>query len=251
MFTLKKLITPFIIPPGLFVLILLVGAIVLQRRRKRAAGLFCMLMAAMIWVFATVPMADLVVAGLEERSTIPSQPQGDVIIMLGGGMYPGVRDMSGIGAPGFGTMERLVTAARLHRRLGVPIIVSGGTVFKNGGNIAEVGARFLMDLGIPAEMILSEDSSRDTYENAIYSKELCRLRSFKHPLLVTSAMHMPRALFCFEKAGLRVTPYPCGLTLWEERPSHWSDYLPTAANLEITAAGLHERLGMLYYRVRY
>ncbi len=251
MFAFKKLVAPFVIPPGLFVLILLAAAVVQLRRRRRASGLFCLFVGLMIWAAATIPAADWLAAGLEKGQAIEPRPQGDVIVMLGGAVYPGVRDMSGSGAPGPGTMERLVTTARLQRRLGVPIIVSGGAVTPGGASSAAIGKRFLADLGIPAEMIITEERSRDTFDNAQYTHEICRLKGFRRPLLVTTGLHMPRALFCFARAGLKVAPYPCGLVAWENRPVHWTHYLPTAANLELTAAALHERLGLLYYRLRY
>ena len=166
-------------------------------------------------------------------------------------MYSGSPDLSGKGAPGFGTMERLVTAARLQRRLGIPILVSGGRVPPTDTAIAPIAARFLVDLGIPSSMVLMESQSRDTYENALYSLRICKQKGYTRPILVTSGYHMKRAVFCFQSVGLKVTPFPCGFTVWPEKPLHWRLLLPSADSLQAVAMGLHEWMGRLYYWIRY
>lgn len=251
MFTLKKIITPFLLPPGLFILIAVAGMSGSLVRRNFRAAWVCFWLSLLIWVFSISPTRDIILGGLENGLTIPSAPQGDVIIMLGGGLYPNTPDFSGTSAPGFGTMERMVTAARLHRRLGLPIIVSGGRVDTSGVAIAPIVKRFLMDLGVAPDRIIIEDRSRDTYENALFSKERCEQFGFKHPLLVTTGFHMKRALFCFKSVGLNATPYPCGLTVWREKQFQWKQLLPSANTLQATSAGIHEWLGRLFYLLRY
>lgn len=251
MFTLKKIIAPFLLPPGFFILIGVTGMAGSLVRKNFRAAWACFWLSLLIWIFSIGPTRDLVLGGLENGLSIPSAPQGDVIIMLGGGLYSNTQDFSGLSAPGFGTMERMVTAARLHRRLGYPIIVSGGRMDTSSAAIAPVVKRFLMDLGVASGRIISEDRSRDTYENALFSKERCEHYGFKHPLLVTTGFHMKRALFCFKSVGLNVTPYPCGLTVWQEKPFQWNQLLPSANSLQATSAGLHEWLGRLFYLLRY
>ena len=129
MFILKKVVTPFLLPPGLLVLLLLGWGVWRLRCRSRAGALGAFGLALMIWVLSVAPTADLLMSGLEADFSVPKELHADAIIMLGGAAYRNVPDLSGKGAPGEGTMERLVTAARLYRRMGVPIIVSGGRVF--------------------------------------------------------------------------------------------------------------------------
>ena len=251
MFTLKKIIAPFLLPPGFFILMGLAGMAGSLVRRNFRAAWACFWLSLLIWVFSIGPTRDLVLGGLENGLSIPSAPQGDVIIMLGGGLYTNTPDFSGKSAPGFGTMERMVTAARLHRRTGYPIIVSGGRADPSGEAIAPIVKRFLMDLGVASDRIITEDQSRDTYENALFSKKLCEQRGFRHPLLVTTGFHMKRALFCFRSVGLEVTPYPCGLTVWRGKPFHWNQLLPSADSLQAISAGIHEWLGRLFYLLHY
>jgi len=251
MFLVKKWVTPFLLPPGLFVLLLVVAGMWCIRRKFWIGAWISLMMGGLIWGLSVPPTVDLLAGGLEQAATLPKELRADAIIMLGGAAYQAVPDLSGKGAPGPGTMERMVTAARLYRRLQVPIIVSGGRVFCEGDSIAILTKRFLVDLGVPAAHILLEDRSRDTYENALYSKELCERHGFKKPLVVTSGYHLKRARLSFEKVGLEVTFFPCALTTYPGKVYSWHHWLPSATALAGTSAALHEWLGLMYYRLRY
>lgn len=251
MFLFKKIVTPFLLPPGLFVLLLAAAAIWAWRRKERGGGWIFLAAALLIWLSSMGVTAQWTMGRLEADLAMPEAPQADAIIMLGGAAYDQVPDLSGRGTPGPGTMERMVTAARLQRRLGIPIIVSGGKVFSTSAAIATVTRRFLIDLGIPADQIIMEDQSRDTYENALFSKQICDRSGFRRPLLVTSGFHLKRALFCFQAVGLAVTPFPCALTTWPGQPKRWHHFLPNANAMAASVAALHEELGLIYYRMVY
>lgn len=251
MIAFKRLLTSFLLPPGLFVILLSAWGIWSLRRKQRSSGVVALGFAAVVWILSAPPTSGWLMAGLERGVSIPENPHGDVIIVLGGGIHDQVPDLSGKGTPDATSMERLVTATRLYRRLGLPIILSGGKVGLTAASFAGIAQRFLVDLGVPAGSILLEDQSRDTYENALFSKRLCERHGFVHPLMVTSGYHIRRAVFCFEQVGLKVMPVPCGLTTWPGRIYFWRDLLPAAKSLQATSIALHEWLGLLYYHVRY
>ena len=119
---------------------------------------------------------------------------GDVIILLGGGVYDGVPDFSGIGRPSDRALPRVITAARLQKRLNLPVIVCGGAVFEKFTKEAPILKRFLTDLGVSEEKIILEDRSRDTHENAKFTAEICSKMGYKRPILVTSAFHLKRSI---------------------------------------------------------
>ena len=208
-------------------------------------------LSGMIWLASLGPFANILIRPLETAHPIPQNPQGDVIIMLTGGAYDYAPDLSGTGTPGPSTIERLMTAARLHRQLKIPIIVSGGQVFPDRPAISQVTQRFLVDIGIEADQIIQEDQSRDTLENAQYSKEICIQKGYTHPIVVTSASHMPRSIFSFDRVGLKVTPCPCAMTTWQDMEYSWNSFLPNARALEKTSSAMHEWLGLVFYRMGY
>ena len=115
---------------------------------------------------------------------------------------------------------------------------------------AEVDKRFLVDLGVPAEMVIVEGRSRDTAENARRCREILDRRGFKRPLLVTSAYHMRRAVAAFEKEGVKVTPLPAQFMTSTGRTYLWADLLPGAGSLGMSATALKEHIGMLFYRLK-
>jgi uncharacterized SAM-binding protein YcdF (DUF218 family) len=78
-----------------------------------------------------------------------------------------------------------------------------------------------------------------------------RLSIGLHPVLVTTGFHIKRALFCFNKVALNVTPRPCGLTEWPAKPFRWNHLLPAADNQALISAGMHAWIGRLYYLLRY
>lgn len=249
MFLLKKLLTPFLLPPGIFIVVLAAAAVWLFWKRRVKAGLFHVSMALLIWILSTAPFSNAVIGGLESGLRMPENPAGDVIVLLGGGIHDEVVDLTGQGSPTSAAFGRIVTAARLYRRLQVPVIVSGGKVYESKGREAPILKRFLVDLGVPEEKVIQEDKSRDTMENAVNVKEICAGKGFKRPLLVTSGLHMRRAIFSFEKAGLAVVPVPTGILGSSGRKWAWDDFLPSAASLQEISASLHEYGGLLFYRV--
>ena len=111
-----------------------------------------------------------------------------------------------------------------------------------------IDKRFLIDLGVPAEMVIEEGKSRDTAENALRCKEILRQHGFKDPLLVTSGYHMRRSVAAFEKEGIKVTPLPARFMTSPASAVHWTDYLPSAGALGSSAAALKEQIGLIYYR---
>ena len=134
------------------------------------------------------------------------------------------------------------------------ILLSGGTGSIVGEKIieAEVAKAFLIRLGVPAKDIIIEIDSRNTHENALFSKKiLTDLGQVTTPklLLLTSAFHMPRAKKCFDKVGLKTTPfsidehaYPSALTP--------DDLVPDATCLIFWQLIIKEWIGIVVYRLK-
>lgn len=110
--------------------------------------------------------------------------------------------------------------------------------------------RYLIDIGVKERDILIESKSRNTYENAVFSKELIKEHDLKGPfLLSTSATHMPRSKACFEKQGVQVVPFPVDY-LGKEREFNPDRLLvPKAYVLKNWDAIIHEWIGWLFYKL--
>ena len=250
MFVIEKVIASFLLPPGIFILMLLLCGIWFLSGKRWKEGFATCVIAIILWLVSTIFFADLLFRELECSYTIPKSPHGDVILLLGGGISDGAPDFSGIGAPGAEMMTRVVTAVRLQKLLGIPVIVSGGKVFESHANAeATVVRRFLENLGVPHEKIIEESRSRDTIENAEYTAKICSQYGYRRPVLVTSAFHMRRSVGSFEKAGIEVLPFPANFRTWKNKIYGWQDFLPL--DFEGCSTALHEYLGLLFYRIAY
>jgi uncharacterized SAM-binding protein YcdF (DUF218 family) len=249
MFVLKKILIAFLVPPGIIILLLLAVAWRARRRRQNSPALALVIIALLIWAVSAPPVGRALMTGLERGLSIPGHPQGDVIVLLGGGTHDKVPDLSGRGTPSGNSLPRVVTAARLQKRLAIPVIISGGGVFEGRTAEAVISRRFLMDLGVPADKILLEDKSRDTIENARYTRQILEKHGFRKPLLVTSAFHMRRSVAAFRQFGIEVTPVPTHFMSSIGTPLVWFDWLPDAGAMGLVAIVMKEHIGMLYYRL--
>jgi len=243
---LKYALIPFILLPGAFITLLIISGVwFLFRKNLKAAGVNLMI-GALMWLLSTSPASDAILKGLEHNFAVPKNPKGDVIIILGGGAYGGAPDLSGVGTPSEMMLFRVVTAVRLHKRLKVPIILSGGTVFKHMKPEAPIVKRFLLDLGVPDNAIIMEDKSLDTSQNAKNTQKICLEAGYKTPILVTSAFHMKRSVLQFKSLGMEVIPFPTGFQSWNDRPYGWIDFLP--GNFGGVSTAVKEYLALLFYR---
>ncbi|UOQ68082.1 YdcF family protein [Hymenobacter volaticus] len=103
--------------------------------------------------------------------------------------------------------------------------------------------------GVPDSVIIKEDRSRNTRENALFTKQIVAARPELDTLvLVTSAFHQRRALGCFHKVGLHPLPFPAGFRSTDRAltPDYW--LVPGADTLGGWSLLLHEITGYLIYK---
>ncbi len=143
--------------------------------------------------------------------------------------------------------ERTHAAVLLWKRHG-GILVFSGAPTPDGNDSAAAGmARVAQQLGVPATAIKIEPASLNTYENFLFSKPLLDQHGGEI-WLVTSALHMPRAMAVSKKVGVSAIAYPCDFH-GEER-LNWRLWLPSNAGPAMLEEALHELLGILQYRLR-
>ena len=218
----------------------------LLRRGKRARRVLLWTAGGLVLVFGFGPVANLLLYPLETAHARPARPPKDpgAIIVLGG-FTREPRDN-----PNFYELteaaDRFVEGVRLaHNHPRARLVISSGSSaviykFYKEGNVL---GSLALDMGLPARQVVVDAESRNTRENALYSKRL--LSKVKGPLLlITSAAHMSRAVACFRKAGVEVVPWPVDYLRTGSGPGSW---LPKPANLGRSNAALHEYAGWLYY----
>lgn len=159
------------------------------------------------------PLSDALIVPLENRFERPDLARGGRIagiIVLGGAedsRSDPPRELAGLNE----AAERLTEAVALTRQFPeARLVFTGGSAAVLTTELPESAtmARLLEALGVPKERITLESRSRDTYENAVFTKQLVDPRPGQRWLLITSGWHMPRAIGCFRKAGFPVEPWP-------------------------------------------
>jgi uncharacterized SAM-binding protein YcdF (DUF218 family) len=210
-FVVSKLVWQ-IVAPGNFLLLVLVAGVIRMAwsRGRRGFGLVAIATAGFL-VIAMLPIGPWLVAPLENRfPAIVAPARVDGIVVLGGSIDPELSQARGQVAI-VAAAARVTEAVALARRFpAARVLISGGdaSVFPGGLSEARATRDFLIELGVAGERIEVESTSRNTYENAVKSYAVARPRPGETWLLLTSAMHMPRSVGCFHRAGWTITPYP-------------------------------------------
>ena len=211
-FVLSKLLN-FFLPSYVLVSIGLTGIMLLASGYARV-GLW-MLTASIVLIAAVaiLPIGNWLALPLEARfprwDATRGPPLG--IVVLGGGVIrPEMSTYRSEVVLG-NTAERMIAAGELARRYpAARVVFSGGnpSLIAGGPIEADFVVRLFEKLGVPRDRVIVERKSRNTAENAAFSKKLVMPKLGERWLLVTSAMHMPRAVGAFQKAGFAVDAYP-------------------------------------------
>lgn len=211
--SLQKFAVVLTYPPALTLVLLFVATALLLLRQHRTGMVIAVL--AMAWSgLLSIPVAsDWVRGRLEHRYRVVDErelPQADAIVVLGGGSSYRWINRPNVSADDLES-SRLAAGARawLAGRAPVVILSGGGD---NGGERDATEARRMAHaigrLGVPESALLLEDQSRNTRDNARYTAALADEHGFHRVLLVTSSLHMPRAVLQFSNANVDVIPVP-------------------------------------------
>jgi uncharacterized SAM-binding protein YcdF (DUF218 family) len=247
-FVLSKLLGFFATPSNLVVLIGIGGLVLLRTRFARTGRWLAFVSLVVLAILGFSPVGNALIIPLENRFPPWDATRGapDGIIVLGGAI-----DGSGRGnevALNEGA-ERLTVVPELARRYpNARILFSGGSGALIDGSDAEAkfALHLLESLGVARGRIILEDHSRNTFENAVYSKAIVQPNPGERWVLVTSAYHMPRAIGVFRKAGFSVEPYPVD---WRTRGVEDALYpfAMMSQGLWRTDTAVHEWIGLAVY----
>jgi uncharacterized SAM-binding protein YcdF (DUF218 family) len=257
---LSKLLPLLIYPLGLACL-LLVLALVWVWRRPRWAALAIGLALVVLLASSNTWVATAMMRSLEWRHLPAADlPQAEAIVVLGGAVKPEVPPRPWIDVAEEG--DRVLHGAQLYLADKAPLLIfSGGRItWGQGGQRSEADdmAELAMALGVPSNAIVTETASLNTYQNAVNVRTILKARNIDTLLLVTSALHMPRALAIFRKQGMDAVPAPTDFhitekslnlarTTWQEQVLSW---MPQTDNLHYLTRALKEYIGMAIYKLR-
>jgi uncharacterized SAM-binding protein YcdF (DUF218 family) len=247
-FALSKILQFLAYPLPLCILVLL-GIVIFYHRSWARKGLLIVLV--FLYSLSVPYTADRLMQWLEvpRVDTAVLRPPYDTVIVLSGMLHhASVRK----GHIEFSeAADRIVAGIILVQQgLGQTLLLSGGSgnLFDQSASESRLLKTFALQFGLRDDQILLEPDSRSTYENALYTAKMLRDNQWHHVVLVTSALHMRRALATFHQQGIFPDVYPVDY--------HATDvitpfsFLPSAGGLAKVTTVIHELIGLIAYWVQ-
>jgi len=248
-FVLSKTAAPLLVPSNLLLLVGLAGLALLMTRWRRAGRRLALSSLVLFLLLGCLPVGPALIYVLENRFPAWDASRGapDGIVVLGGAIDPVLSRVRGQVALS-GAAERVTAIAELARAYPkAKIVYTSGdaSLFADEGAEADYLQPLLDSFGVPRGRVLLENKSRNTAENATFTKALVAPKPGERWLLVTSAAHMPRAMGCFRRAGFDVEAYPVD---WNTPPS-WRFGMPLSPIYGMRALddAAHEWEGLFFY----
>ncbi|MGF1767131.1 envelope biogenesis factor ElyC [Enterovibrio makurazakiensis] len=249
MFELKKLISTLLMPLPALLLIGFFGLFLIWFTQRKGFGSFFVFVSLLlIGLVSFQPISSSLLMGLERQHTRFLQPEEpvDYVMVLGHGHVvddeiPPTSELSRV------ALMRLIEGIRIHFMYPTSQLILSG--YDGGYEVshARMLARVAMAMGVNKNNILLLETAKDTWEEAFQAASVV---GDSNLVLVTSASHMPRALYEFQSAGLDPIPAPTNYMAQKEIQQPWIKYSPRAQYLEQFERFWHERLGQLWQRLR-
>jgi uncharacterized SAM-binding protein YcdF (DUF218 family) len=219
-------------------------------RRWRLALLLEALAVAIIVLFGLLPGGVWLALPLEERfSANPSLPEHiDGVILLGG--TENVARSAAWGRPILTDASPIVALLMLGRQYpDAKLVFSGGMHPRDAAapTEADIVHEFIRALNIDDSRVIYEARSRNTLENAVFTRDLIHPAADERWIIITEAISMPRAVGAFRHAGWNVIPYPAGFLSTGHQGYAAAPGL--LGELRLTSFALHEWGGLLVYRL--
>ena len=242
---------------GLVILLIVVCAWILLRPRSRPARTALIVVVAWYTLLSVYPIPNAVgrfwsrgFAPLE-RSAVPEGRAA--VVLLGSGSYTAFDWANNRAAvPDPIGLARTLEAARVYRLIDAAWVVSSGGLPSRRSPTIPLGETMkdtLLRLGVPASRIVVKDVARDTHDEALSLSSLLPSLHVDHVVLVTSSVHMRRAVGTFRAVGVEVIPAPAREDI-PGRPSWTTTYLPSQYGIFESALVGHEIIGWVYFKFK-
>lgn len=250
-FLLSKIGEFFITPTHVSLAVVALGVALLYTRFTKTGRALAAAGTLVLVAMSFSPLGIYLALPLENRFARPPEdmPAPDGVIVLGGAFDEAVSKARG-GVAFNEAAERVTAAVELSRRFPqARIVFSGGSAALRGSlfSEAEVAGGFFERMGVDPRRLVLESHSRNTFENAVLTRKLLEPKAGERWLLVTSAMHMPRAIGIFRQADFPVIAYPVAYRTTggiELRP-----HKAAATAMALVDLAAHEWIGLLAYRL--
>ena len=210
----------------------------------------CIALTAVYFFCCSPAGANFLVGELEQNATAAARrcgapPQDSVFIVLGGGITGSTTDRHDFGRLQGSSLRRLIAAVDLARQAPASVLLLSGGGENGSATQGELMAAMAQALGVPAARLMVESASATTFEQARNIERLLAKSEPRPRYLVTSAVHMPRALATFTSSGMDVCALPVD---FRQIPAPWYEaVVPQLTALTKSSEAVHELLGYVVY----
>ena len=250
-FVLSKTLGVMVLPQNFLIGLTVLGSLLLLTRFFRLGRALVLLSALMLAVCGFGPVGNLLLYPLESRfpAWTPSQGPPDGIVVLGASIDLNMSAAHGTPVVSTSSDRILMTAALARKYPKARVIYTGGSpnLISDDAKEADFAAGLFEGLGVDKSRLILEGRSRNTYENALFSKAMVDPKPGERWLLVTSAYHMPRSIGLFRKVGFAVEPCPVDWRVGTGRDV-FSFTDAAEDGLSRTNLAVREWLGLITYR---
>jgi uncharacterized SAM-binding protein YcdF (DUF218 family) len=249
MFFITSKLLAFLSKPIIWIFILLVSSLIFKTKRRT----LLIYSISIFWVFSNGFLADKAAKAWETSpksiSSITLNYKYGIVL---GGYSSFHKEIKQIDFNASG--DRLISAIELYKLGKIEkIILSGGNgeLINNGTKESEWSKSFMINMGVKTKDILIENNSRNTMENAQNTAILIKSDISQKTLLITSAVHMKRAKFCFNKNNFNIDCHPTDFTNSDIILSVDYLFIPNIDALEKWEDLIHEWIGYIVYRIKF
>jgi len=249
MLTFSTILKSFILPPGLLILLLLIGLCCFRWRKLSFVVIAFTTLS--LYLLSLMPVALLLARPLQHYPALTddaiSKTKAQAIIVLSGGRYKNPPEYANEDRASAYELMRLQYAAYLYRKTHLPILVTGGFGFEKNLSEAQIMANVLReDFKVPVRWI--ENKSDNTWENAKYSIAILQQARITRAFLVTDAIHIPRSMLSFKHFGFTVIAAPTHFFTADGCGRKFA-LLPNPEALRMSIFCLYEYFGLVLYTI--
>lgn len=249
MFVLQKIFNFIIFPPSIFIIILLI-ALYFNNKSRRKTAFIIIADIILLYMLSIEPVKNLVLTPLENFAApvnLNEKYDADYIVVLGGGSINSSPEEMGGGSLESDALKRALHGVYLSGVFKIPVIFSGGRLAEDQTESeADIAVKIMRRHTPGKTVLLKEDRSRTTLENAEF------IKSRFNPgrvILVTSAYHMKRSLYIFNRAGIECIAAPADYKI-DRSGYNFTSFLPKTGEMDDIYKGLKEYVGLLFYMLK-
>lgn len=260
LFWLKKVVSFWLMPLSLCLVLLLAGWWLLRYDRWRRAGRRMLTLGILLlvlmsnrgisrWLIRPLEAVYSPVPELAANQPLPSSLAGCRYVVVLGGGHGDTTGLSATGKLSASSLGRIVEGVRLAQALPQATLIVSGPADGRGATHASVLSQAAVSLGISASRIRQIDFARDTEEESQAVKALLGAQSAE-VALVTSAWHMPRAAGLFRKIGVRIVPCPADFQAKPNYDFRLGDWGWDAESVFRSTMAVREYIGYAWVKMR-